>query len=118
MREKYNVEWAFFGFKQTDSMNRRLMLRGYEDEAIFEKTHKCYPLSQYKNKDILHYIAQKSLIPAESYGKGQSSGTAIDDTDYLLFLREQFPNDLKKVYALYPMAERILFEYDHRETEE
>ena len=116
VREKTGIEWAVFGFKQSDSMNRRLMLRTYEDEAINDKSKKVYPLSKYKNKDILHYIQQNNLITPESYGKHQSSGTSIDDLEYLLFLREKFPNDLKKIFAEYPLAERKLYEYDYERT--
>lgn len=116
VREKTGIEWAVFGFKQSDSMNRRLMLRTYEDEAINEKNKKVYPLSKYKNKDILHYIQENNLITPERYGKGQSSGTSIDDVEYLLFLRNNYPNDLKKIFAEYPLAERKLYEYDYEKT--
>lgn len=113
IRERYGIEWAFFGFKQSDSLNRRLMLRTYTDEAICEKTRKCYPLSPYKNKDILHYIEEHHLIRPETYGgEYQSTGCDITDVHYLLYLREKYPNDLHRLYEIYPMAERILFEYD------
>lgn len=117
VREKYNVDWAFFGFKQSDSMNRRLMLRTYKDESINESQKKCYPLSAYKNRDILDYINRKNLIPPERYGNGQSSGTNISDLDYLLWLRNNYPSDLNKIIAEYPMVERLLFEYDYERTE-
>lgn len=115
VREKYGIEWAFFGFKQSDSMNRRLMLRGYQDEAINFEQKKCYPLSQYKNNDILQYIERNSLVKPESYGVGaQSSGTSINDLDYLLFLRENYPNDLEKTKKQFPGVERLLFEHDYQ----
>lgn len=113
VRERTGIEWAFYGFKQSDSMNRRLMLRGYRDEAINDKTHKAYPLSSYKNGDVLHYIEEHNLIRPESYGgEKQSAGTDITDIYYLLYLRNNFPHDLEKVFNSFPMAERILFEYD------
>lgn len=114
VREKYNIDWAFFGFKQSDSMNRRLMLRTYEMNGINGVQKKCYPLSEYKNKDVLAYIDKTGLIKPESYGgKQQSSGTDITDIGYLLFLRDKFPNDLKKVIDTFPLVERKLFEYDY-----
>ena len=113
IRERYGIEWAFFGFKKSDSMNRRLMLSTYEDEAINEKSKACYPLSSYKNSDVLDYIRRNGLIRPESYGKGQSAGTAVADINYLLFLRANYPDDLTKVLARFPMSERILFEYDY-----
>lgn len=117
VRERTGIEWAIFGFKQSDSMNRRLMLRTYEDEAINEKNKKCYPLSKYKNKDIIRYIEKNNLIPPEKYGKGQSSGTSIDDLEYLLFLREKYPQDLKKIIDEYPLVERKLYEYDYERNQ-
>ena len=122
IRQRYGIQWAFFGFKQSDSMNRRIMLRGeeYELQAINRKTMKCYPLSSYHNSDVLAYIKDKNLIAPERYGnKGQSSGTNITDIDYLLYLRQNYPNDLKRVFAQFPLAERLLFEHDYgkKETE-
>ena len=119
VRERLGIEWAFFGFKQSDSLNRRLMLRGYTDEAICEKTKKCYPLSTYKNADVLRYIEDNNLIKPETYGgEHQSAGCDITDIHYLLYLREWFPLDLRRLFATYPLAERILFDYDNRKDEE
>lgn len=117
VREKYGIDWAFFGFKQSDSMNRRLMLRTYKDSAINEAQKKCYPLSSYKNADVLGYIERRGLIKPERYGKGQSAGTSISDVNYLLWLRNNFPDDLKKVISKYPMVERLLFEHDYESVE-
>lgn len=117
VRKKYEAEWAFFGFKQSDSMNRRLMLRTYKEGAINEKQKKCYPLSEYKNRDVLEYIYRVGLIKPEEYGgKLQSSGTDIADINYLLFLRNKYPDDLLKVINEFPLVERKLFEYDYERT--
>lgn len=113
VREKYGIEWAFFGFKQSDSLNRRVMLRTYEDKATNEKTKKCYPLSPYKNGDVLKYIDKQGIIKPERYGKAASQGCNITDLDYLLYLRDKFPADLNRVLSEYPLVERILFEHDH-----
>jgi sulfate adenylyltransferase subunit 2 len=118
VRENTGIEWAFFGFKQSDSLNRRVMLRTYESEAINEKSKKCYPLSAYKNSDVLDYIARRGLITPERYGTAQSQGCNITDLDYLLYLRDKFPADLSKVVAEYPDVERILFEYDYTKSNE
>lgn len=117
VRENTGIEWAFYGFKQSDSLNRRCMLRTYEDEAICEKSKKCYPLSTYKNKDILSYISDNGLVKPERYGKGQSAGTDITDVNYLLYLRNNYPDDLKKVLDMYPLSEGILFEHDYEKAD-
>jgi len=115
VRKKMGIQWALYGFKQSDSLNRRCMLRTYEMEAICEKSKKAYPLSHYKNKDILEYIDRRGLIRPECYGKGQSSGQNITDLDYLLYIRDKFPQDLHKLYEEFPDCERLLFEYDYEE---
>lgn len=116
IRTKYGIEWAFFGFKQADGMNRRLMLRTYDDEAINYKTKKCYPLSSYKNADVLRYIEERGLIRPETYGgKTRSSGCDVSDISYLKYLRTKYIRDLEKLLAVYPMAERILFEAERNE---
>ena len=120
IRQKFGIQWAFYGFKQSDSMNRRIMLRGkeYEMQAINRKTMKCYPLSAYHNSDVLAYIRKENLITPECYGKGgQSSGTNITDLAYLLYLRQNYPDDLGRVFALFPLTERILFEHDYGKEE-
>ena len=67
--------------------------------------------------DILNYIEKKSLIKPEKYGNSQSAGTNISDMNYLLWLRSNFPADLKKIIEEYPMVERLLFEHDYEGTE-
>lgn len=113
VRATYEIEWAFFGFKQSDSMNRRLMLRSYKMNSINENQKKCFPLSEYKNADVLKYIEEKCLVKPEKYGISQSAGVDISDINYLLFLRNNYPNDLRKITNEFPLVERILFEYDY-----
>ena len=118
VRVRYNIPWAFFGFKMSDSFKRRLMLRQYEDKAINRKTKKCYPLSVYKNGDVLRYIEDKGLIRPEKYGdKGQSSGCDASNIDYLLWLEKNSPRDLQKVYSVFPQAERLMFNYKNKNDE-
>src|ERR1035437_6526135 len=54
--EKTKIDWTCFGMKQNDSLNRRLQLRGYEDNAICRKSKKVYPLSELTNKEVLGLI--------------------------------------------------------------
>lgn len=112
VKKNTGIEWAFFGFKQSDGLNRRLMLRGYEDECINRKTKNVYPLSKYKNGDILAYIKHKRLIQPIEYGGGQSQGTDVSNLPFLMFCRWNFPNDYEKIKAVFPQVERIVFEYE------
>lgn len=113
IRQQTGIQWACYGFKQSDSMNRRLMLRTYRMNAISDKSFKFYPLSEYLNKDIMAYIAENGIMQPEKYDHAQSSGDDIGDINYLLYLKAHYPNDLAKVISEYPDVERLLFEYEY-----
>ena len=111
VRARTGIEWACYGFKQSDSLNRRLMLRSYRDgkEAISWKSRKFYPLSTYRNGEVLEYIAKNHLKAPETYGgTGQSCGTDITSYDYQSYLKERYPGDLEKIYAAFPMARVVM----------
>lgn len=113
IREKTGIEWVCCGFKQSDSLNRRLMLRSYKDgkEAISWKSKKFYPLSTYKNSDMLDYISEEGLKAPETYGgKSQSCGAAIDSVEYLTYLRDNYPDDLERIFAVFPQARIVLLD--------
>ncbi len=70
---KTGISYSFYGMKQSDGMNRCLMLRGYENEAI-SNTNKVYPLSKWKKSDVMAYIKAKKLPEPISYNKNKSQG--------------------------------------------
>lgn len=120
LREKLGVEWACYGFKQSDSLNRRLMLRSYTDgkEAINRKTKKFYPLSTYKNKEIMDFILDHRLKNPEVCGTNkQSSGVDIEDVEYQKYLKELFPEDLEKIYNVFPMARIVMLKANNKEEQ-
>ena len=120
LREKIGVEWACYGFKQSDSLNRRLMLRSYTDgkEAINWKTKKFYPLSTYKNKEIMDFILDHRLKNPEVCGTNkQSSGVDIEDIEYQKYLKELFPEDLEKIYKVFPMARIVMLKANSNKEE-
>lgn len=115
MQLKYGIYYTFLGMKKADGMNRRLMLNGYEENG-YENKGFCYPLAEWTQKDILSYMRQKGLPEPIRYGKKASSGIGFNE-DCFLYLRENFPNDLEKIYQTFPLSRRILFEYDNKQKE-
>lgn len=109
MRLKYGIYYTFLGMKKADGMNRRLMLKGY---ANYENEGLCYPLADWTQKDILAYMKQKGLPEPVRYSKKASGGVGFN-LDCFLWLRENYPGDLRKIIKAFPMSERILFEYDN-----
>lgn len=104
------ISYSFYGMKQSDGMNRCLMLRGYENEAI-SNTNKIYPLSKWKKSDVMAYIKAKKLPEPISYNKNKSQGLTFlpEVFDYL---RQHYPQDLEKIYKVFPLSRNILLRYD------
>lgn len=116
MRLKYGIGYCFLGMKKADGMNRRLMLKGYED-SYYENAGLVYPLAEWTQKDILAYMKQHNLPEPIRYSLKASSGVGFNE-DCLLWMRENYPQDLEKIYKTFPMAERVLFEYDRKQEEQ
>lgn len=113
VKKQLNIEWTCYGFKQSDSLNRRIMLRTYKDgmEAINWTSKKFYPLSTYHNADIKKYILKQNLKSPEAYGgKGQSCGTDITDLNYHIYLKKHYPQDLEKIYEAFPLTRVVLLD--------
>lgn len=115
-RKQTGIEWAAFGMKEADSLNRRVFLRTYDDGINF-KTKKFYPLHLYKHPDIAKYIHDCGLITPVDYGEGMfrkstSSGESVESPIFLNYLRKHFPKDLERVFMYYPDTETILYKFD------
>ena len=114
MCEKHGIAWSCFGFKQSDSLNRRLMLRTYELNGINEKTKRFYPLSEWKNKDCLTYIKQHKLVTPIKYSNEQSSDMDIGSGAYLTWCKQKYPRDFEKILETFPLCGALQFDYEQR----
>ena len=110
VRMKTGISYSFYGMKQSDGMNRCLMLRGYENEAI-SNTNKVYPLSKWRKSDVMAYIKARKLPEPISYNKNKSQGLTFS-LDVFSYLRDHYPQDLEKIYKVFPLSRNILLRYD------
>lgn len=114
MQLKYGIYYTFLGMKKADGMNRRLMLNGYEANG-YENNGLCYPLADYTQKEVLAYMRQHNLPQPIRYSLKASNGVGFS-LDCFLWLRENYPQDLERIYQVFPMSRRILFEYDNKQN--
>lgn len=114
-RIRFGLDYCFYGMKQSDNMNRRIMLRGeaYELQAIQSATKNVYPLSLWGNNDVMAYIKQHRLPMPIRYSTKQKSQGLTFCAEVFLYLRENYPQDLKKILAAFPFSEQILYKHDH-----
>lgn len=103
----------FLGMKKSDSLNRNLMLRNIKDYYV-DKTNVCYPIDSWKNNEVASYIKLKNLSTPIKYSLNKKSQGLGFNEDVFVFLRNNYPKDLDKIYSKFPLSEQILFEYDRK----
>ncbi len=57
----------------------------------------------------------KKLSKPIEYSKSKKSQGVIFDKDVFLYLQENYPQDLEKIYQKFPLSKRILFEHDKQD---
>lgn len=111
LRRRYGIQYIFLGMKKADSLNRRLMLKGYEPSYV--NNGYVYPLADWTQKMVLTYIKQRRLPQPVRYGMASSCGVGFNE-DCFVWLREHFPQDLERIYEVFPLSRNILFQYDNK----
>ena len=114
VRMKTGIDYVLLGMKKADSMNRRLMLKRLEGDDYIHN-QQAYPLADWTQKDVLAYMRQNAIPEPVRYSLKASSGTGFN-LDCFLWLRENYPQDLQKIYKTFPLSERILWEYDQKQN--
>lgn len=114
-REQTGITPVFLGMKKADSMNRRLMLNTYE-AAHYTNAGMAYPLATWTQKEVLAYMKQRRLPMPVRYGKNASNGVGFN-LDCFLWMENNAPRDLQRMYQAFPLSQRILFEYHYNNPE-
>lgn len=113
IRLKTGAYYTFLGMKKADGMNRNLMLKGYEAQG-YENDGLVYPLASWTQKDVKAYMKMKRLPQPMLYGNKASNGLGFN-VDCFKWMQEHYPQDLQKIYKVFPMSERILWEEDYKQ---
>lgn len=110
VRLRTGIQYTFYGMKQSDGLNRRLMLRGYEMEAV-SNTKKVYPLSTWKKADVMAYVKARKLPEPIAYNNNKSQGLTFVP-EVFNYLKMNYPQDLERIYDVFPLSRNVLIRYD------
>ncbi|HOJ03293.1 MAG TPA: phosphoadenosine phosphosulfate reductase family protein [Bacteroidota bacterium] len=98
------LHWIVNGARQADSRDRCVMLRTYEDEAIYEKGGRVFPISKWKDREVLAYMKHHRIpVPQVFKGNVKMSGTGLGGRA-LAAIMEQYPEDYRKILKVFPLA--------------
>ncbi|MCC8037292.1 MAG: phosphoadenosine phosphosulfate reductase family protein [Bacteroidales bacterium] len=115
LRIKYQINTVILGMKKADGMNRRLMLNTYQDEGYCHKGM-FYPLAEWNQREVMAYMRVRSIPEPVRYSLKASGGVGFNE-ECLSWLERNCPGDLEKIYKVFPLCERVLWERHQREAE-
>ena len=72
-------------------------------------------MADWTQKDILSYMKQHGLPEPVRYSLKASSGVGFN-LDCMLWLEKNYPQDLQRIYRVFPLSERILWEYHNKQN--
>lgn len=106
---------VFLGMKKADSFNRRLMLMRMGEPYV--SNGYVYPLADWTNKEVLAYAKQRGLPEPIRYSSKPSGGVGFNE-ECFSYLRNNYPEDLQKILKTFPMSEKIIYDMDHKATQQ
>lgn len=119
LKEELGIEWACFGFKRSDGLQRRLMMMELEKNgtpSINHKTKNVYPIEKWKNGHVLTYIDRMRLPKPTVYDeKHQSQGVTPGDINFLLWCKRNSLSDYERTLKEFPEAGALIFEHEYEE---
>jgi len=108
LRAEFNISWIIDGAKKVDSMARRGMLANLPD-GIDERNHKIYPLADWNDRKVLAYIKLNRLELPIEYQHGFKRDFNIPTIGKLVYLKNNFPADYRKILAEFPNLESMVW---------
>jgi len=96
--------WVVYGYRKTDSMERRAMLTNAE---INFDTRRIYPIADWTPKHVFGFCKSRRMPLPRSYQDDFRNLDTIK-TEVALYVYNNYPDDWKKVEEQLPWAKAIL----------
>jgi 3'-phosphoadenosine 5'-phosphosulfate sulfotransferase (PAPS reductase)/FAD synthetase len=108
--EGINVEWDVAGMKQSDSFNRRMVIRKYG--CINEEARKVYLVYNFRDREIWKYMLNNRVPIIDDY---KLFGRSFDGLNYqyLVPIKKHYPDDYKRIIEMFPLAEMEILRYEY-----
>lgn len=107
LREKYDITYIAQGSRKQDSMARRGMLQKLNNGVDY-RNYKFYPVAEMSTREIMAYIKLNKLVLPVEYNHGMDRDFWVPDVPKMLWLKNNFPEDYKKVITEFPQLEAMV----------
>jgi phosphoadenosine phosphosulfate reductase len=121
VRKLTGISWLATGEKAIDSVERNAMLRRVQ--GIDPKRRRLFPLTYWSHSTVYNHLKTRQiLLPPEYSLSVQSVGTqkarSFGGLQYrdVAWIEERYPDDFKKIVAMFPLIRGQLLRYRQREA--
>lgn len=108
IRQKTGIHWIAAGERCADSIVRNAMIK--QSGSIDYKRGRFYPIAYWKKNDVMQYIKHKKLYLSPEQKKLGFSFRSLAGSE-LAVIKENYPEDYKKILKIYPFAEAGVVRY-------
>lgn len=108
IRQKTGIHWIAAGERCADSIVRNAMIK--QSGSIDHKRGRFYPIAYWKKNDVMQYIKHKKLYLSPEQKKLGFSFRSLAGSE-LAVIKENYPEDYKKILKIYPFAEAGVVRY-------
>lgn len=109
VRQQTGIHWIAAGERIDDSLIRRAMIKN--SSSIDKKRGRFYPVAYWSKKDIMEYIKFHKLKLGEDSKRFGFSFRGLDGQQ-LIFIKNFYPDDYKKILRVYPFAEAAVKRFE------
>lgn len=102
-RREFNIQYFALGLRRSESLTRRGILAGCT--GIDEKFKYFYPIIDFTQKQVQSYVYMNKLPIGEEYSLGFKHDLSVVDSQGLLFIKNQYPEDYTKIINAFPSLE-------------
>jgi 3'-phosphoadenosine 5'-phosphosulfate sulfotransferase (PAPS reductase)/FAD synthetase len=104
-RKERGVDWIVYGWRASDSRSRAIILS--RTKGIDFKGRRVFPLRRWKRRDVLTYLRHMKIPIPPALGREEQGGVDMH-REVIKYLKEFWPEDLKKFLEVFPYAEAQL----------
>lgn len=101
-RQEARVDWIAYGWRRNDSFSRALILKA--NGGLDLKTRRVFPLRSWTRKEVLAYLAERSIPLPEDLGRKDQGGLDFHP-GALEWLRKESPADYARWLRDFPFSE-------------
>ena len=102
-RHEFGASWFSLGERRMESLKRRGKLAHID--GIDERNKYLYPVIDFSNNEVKSYLRMYNLPVGTEYNDGFKHDLHCVDPKGLLYIKNQWPDDYKKIIATFPRLE-------------